>query len=54
MNTATPATQTASRMRPQPFTIWNPTRGTWETTQPTSQGVCAVAGDLADLGLSAQ
>ncbi|WP_236757779.1 hypothetical protein [Aeromicrobium sp. PE09-221] len=41
MNTATPAMQTASRMRPQPFAIWNPTRGTWETTQPDLSGLMA-------------
>lgn len=34
MNNATPTTQPPSRMRPQPFATWNPTRGIWETTQP--------------------
>ncbi len=34
MNNATLVTQPPSRMRPQPFAIWNPTRGIWETMQP--------------------
>ena len=41
MNNATPATQPLSRMRPQPFAMWNPTRGIWETMQPDLSGLLA-------------
>ena len=55
MPTATPATQPLSRTRPQPFAIWNPTRGIWETTQPDLSGrpapfsaIWSTCGDVHD------
>lgn len=38
MNTANPTPQPPSRTRQQPFAIWNPNRGIWETTQPDLSG----------------
>ncbi len=51
MHNTTPAMQPPAM---QPFAVWNPTRGVWETAQLDLSGRPAVLGDLADLELDAR